>query len=1273
MIDIFKQFIINNPDKVLGTIKETTDRFGNPDIIIQGGLENLELIDVSSVNVPNKNVDTSNIDYLPVSNSIQQDNIEKSLSITKTVNLKKASQVNAPVKKRTVFNLFIEGDKTQKLYSDEEAFNILNKGITETAVSVWAWYNNVKKLDQSDFFTSRIPTVSDSWFELQLKNNYICFDPVSADYVPSSIYYSGNIYDKIIELETHKYEFLKRNIEHQITQQYKSLKNILPTPLKLTGNVSDRLILSVLSKFVADFEIEHEGNTMSLLNAFKEYLRNLESSDFKTNVRSHQIINYYIEGDRFPNHYDKFEKVTIKRNCANECVVHLQKFLESEISEVEQQRIEYSWNRQHNGFVDIDFNKIPLMFNVSKLFKDGSLQIRDAQREGVAYCVANGTGIIAYDVGVGKTLTAILNVANMLQSGQAKRPLIVVPKSTYAKWVGEINGIFDEDGNLIGSGIIPQYTILDLFNINDKRRSLLFKDGKFVGVPEGVITICTYEGFQKMGFSDEASADFMSDLKEILNQGYSDETERKKALDDEKLNRIIGVGQEGTIINIDEAQFDHLTIDEAHNFNKIFSSVKGDVNEKTTGRSKNNYKITGSQSSRGIKAFFVSNYIQKISKTGNICLLTATPFTNNPLEVYNMLALTNIKRLATLGLKSIVSFFDNYVNQTFEKVIKSTGEIEESAVIKGWSNKVSLQKILFTYMNYKSGEDANIKRPQLWTLPKLSEMVNGVSIPLPLSEQSTTYLHPTREQKEIQKEISQWLIAQLKDSELMKRAPHLVADIKAKKNCISPYIYNDVSPNLISPVDFIESSPKLKYTMECIKSVKKWHEDNNSPVSCQVIYINGGVEYLYLIKRYLIEEIGYGTGVQEYKKGKFYDEVEILAGSGDFKREDEEKEEIKTLFNSGKVKIIIGTSTIREGIDLQGQSTVLYALWVDWNPTDSKQLTGRIWRFGNKFSNVRVVTPLLVGSSDAFTYQKLEEKTGRINDIFDRVDKTNILDVSEEDREAVKWALIDDLEVIARSEIKDEVLKLEKEISLSKESINKLDSVSSDISKISSIYDEIQTFTDKYLHLVPQQKFPIDFERGNAIEEFNLIYNSNKEVEAKLSYSDSYNFKNKVYHIYYRAKERKKTLKSLDILEVSIMEKFGVSVHSDLDVITDSLKSEISDNAEKIQTLKSSEYFEELLDKLESEKLKFNSGIETFEETVEKFTRLNYLLGSMEEKQQVTVVELDKIVTETIESKGTTESSLLDLIESFKLLAEMSDSIKSVELLELIEGLELLV
>ena len=60
MIDIFKQFIINNPDKVLGTIKETTDRFGNPDIIIQGGLENLELIDVSSVNVPNKNVDTSN-------------------------------------------------------------------------------------------------------------------------------------------------------------------------------------------------------------------------------------------------------------------------------------------------------------------------------------------------------------------------------------------------------------------------------------------------------------------------------------------------------------------------------------------------------------------------------------------------------------------------------------------------------------------------------------------------------------------------------------------------------------------------------------------------------------------------------------------------------------------------------------------------------------------------------------------------------------------------------------------------------------------------------------------------------------------------------------------------------------------------------------------------------------------------------------------------------------------------------------------------------------
>ena len=1282
MLDIFKEFFKQNPSKILGEMKETTDRFGNPDITIVGELENLEMIDVSELNTPTKNINVENVNLHSLSEYAEDDNIKKSLSITKDNILKSETLKKAIPKKRKDFSIFIDGDSSQELFTQEDSSKILNKGFDDATIEVWSWYNSYKGIPQTDFFEKRKPISSKEWFDKQMNNGYLCFDAQESSYIPSIIYYSGNIYDKIVALTDDKSKslFEYNYLNKQYTKQLEALKNILPNALKLDGEKDQRLVLSVLGKFASSFEIEYEGEKKTILDCFIEFISSLDTEDLVYNIRSWNIVSYYIRGERMPNHYDKYEKIEIKRKSAQECVIQLSKFLADEISQTEREKIEYFWNKQHNGYVDINYDRIPLAFEYSKYFKNGDLVVRNAQREGVAFQVSNGTGIIAYDVGVGKTLTAILNVANAIQSGQSKRPLIVVPKSTYGKWVSEINGVFDDEGNLIGSGILPQYNILDLYNLDTTRISKLYENGNLISIPEKTICICTYEGLQKIGFSDNVGDDFMMELKEILNQGYGDSSERKKALEDEKLNKIIGIGQEGSILNIDEAGFDYLVIDEAHNFNKIFSSVKGEL-DKDGSRSKNSYKITGSQSSRAIKAFFVSNYIQKNNKQGNICLLSATPFTNNPLEVFNILALTNVNKLKDLGIKSIVSFFDNYVNQTYEKVIKSTGEIEESAVIKGWNNKVSLQKILFSYMNYKSGEDANITRPEKWTLPKLSENVDGTFIPLPFEKQLTTYLNPTSEQKENQKEISSWLISQLKDSDLMKKAPHLVADIKSKKNCISPYIYNNINPNEILPVDFINSSPKLKYTMECIKSVVDWHKKDGSPLSCQVIYINGGVEYLHLIKMYLIKEIGYKEKVYEHKKNKYFDEVEILSGSGQFKREDEEKEEIKTLFNEGKIKIIIGTSTIREGIDLQKKSTVLYSLWVDWNPTDYKQLEGRVWRFGNEYSNVRIVSPLLVGSSDAFTYQKLEEKTARINDIFDRNDKSNILDIGEEDRESIKWALIDDLKEIAKSKIKDEVQSIKKQKSVIEGNVTDLNNVSYEIKKLTTNTETLSRFNDKFFKYVDISILNKEFEGGDVLHEYKAIKSQSENIISKLlalglsSYDLRQSYRESGYY-----KDIKKSRKDIESINTKLKDKYGASIDDDLETIKDKMNLEIEAYQVKLLNAGSNEYFDNLLDELEVEKKKFNGGIDNFNDTVDKFKKLNYLLGETSEKQQLIVKQKDEIVESInvspieIETKQEDLSSeIQELIDTLEILKETAEKESKDEIEELIDTLKLLI
>jgi superfamily II DNA/RNA helicase len=140
------------------------------------------------------------------------------------------------------------------------------------------------------------------------------------------------------------------------------------------------------------------------------------------------------------------------------------------------------------------------------------------------------------------------------------------------------------------------------------------------------------------------------------------------------------------------------------------------------------------------------------------------------------------------------------------------------------------------------------------------------------------------------------------------------------------------------------------------------------------------------------------------------DEVEIISSEIN----DTRKELIKEAFLDGVVKIIIGTATIREGIDLQKRGTVIYNCYPEWNPTDIRQLEGRIWRQGNQFKYVRIVMPLVQDSMDVFVFQKLEEKTSRINDIWFRGDRGNVLDLESLNPEEIKLALITDVDRLVR-------------------------------------------------------------------------------------------------------------------------------------------------------------------------------------------------------------------------------------------------------------------
>jgi hypothetical protein len=186
-----------------------------------------------------------------------------------------------------------------------------------------------------------------------------------------------------------------------------------------------------------------------------------------------------------------------------------------------------------------------------------------------------------------------------------------------------------------------------------------------------------------------------------------------------------------------------------------------------------------------------------------------------------------------------------------------------------------------------------------------------------------------------------------------------------------------------------------------------------------------------------------------------YDEVEIIQGTAETNKEENRRDRVGDLFNDGKVKVIIGTDTIKEGLNLQVNCATLFILTPTWNSTDIKQIEGRIHRQGNKYGYARAITPLVTRTLDSFIYQKYEEKEGRINDLWgnNELSTTSSLDVQISPSKQ-KELILDDAVEIAK--IRAELIEL------------------SEVNEYNKIEDEYNSLKEA-IRLSTQYKFFVDY------------------------------------------------------------------------------------------------------------------------------------------------------------------------------------------------------
>lgn len=677
------------------------------------------------------------------------------------------------------------------------------------------------------------------------------------------------------------------------------------------------------------------------------------------------------------------------------------RFLHEGLTSAQREWVEQIWNQTFYSFSTVDYDNFDYTLQGFSGTYDGKKFILHEQQEkGFAFLCSKGNGLLAYDVGVGKTATGIAAVMYQQQHCKCARPLIIVPKAVYSKWVHDIQQLFP-------SVILNKLENLNKDVIDDLRMNSVFsEENNSLLLPANSVSICTAEAIEKIYFTP--------DSQPLLEESFAHIITKKKQKEYFTPSADLELEQ---YVYFEELGVDLLLVDEAHRYKNLIKKVSG------SGYSEFSRLGFGEPSSRAVKMFAITEYIHRHNNEKNVFLLSATPFTNSPMEIYTTLLFTGGNEIRTLGYNDINDFLNEFAEIKIEWTVNNKNEVVRKTVMKNFRSLDALQKIIQNYIDKVDAEDAHINRPEKQTHVIKIEMTT------------------------LQKKIYD---AQIKRLTTDPDLDTIFSAMNTMRMClISPTLVKDKNIRVPDISEFVTASPKMLLVCDTVISLYK-----ERPECGQIIYLPRGVKEFIAVKNYLIknhipeEAIGMmNSSTTESRKGK-----------------------ITKSFNNpaDPLKILIGSETISEGVDLNGNSLVLYNCMLGWNPTEPVQVEGRLWRQGNRQKQVHIVYPLMYNSLDSLIYQKHDEKASRINAIWEyRGDKINVEEINPAE---LKFDLIKSPEMKADIVLEQRAIPLKRELKIIDEIRSLITLADERITVIGNEISELQSQIDELNNEIEQTK-----------------------------------------------------------------------------------------------------------------------------------------------------------------------------------------------------------
>ncbi len=397
----------------------------------------------------------------------------------------------------------------------------------------------------------------------------------------SIMYYSGNIYKKLDDLDTMLEN--KHINQEQYDRQYKKLKEILPSPTPYK-NIKFKGIESWIPKEIQEKLVGKDADGEWFLK-----------DGFGIDGMQKNIVNNYLNGKTLVKRDQKNETIDEHRVKVLEANKLLKETLLPKIHEkVEQlglsETVESEYNKFASAYVEPKLTGY-LLKDMPKIktFKGKEWKgLQSHQLEGAELVVYNKKGVIAFAPGGGKTITAIVAVKQLLNQGVMKKPLFVVPVNTIHQWEETVRELY------------PEASVFEFPKIQRGENKGQAKEWKDLSKDEKEqmiydltnnrydFTIIGDTAFQKIGIPQDKVQQYANDLaeqitaaEEIDEDGGKQEQKSGLSLEAKKAALAKGIASqyEGDVtVDIEKLGFDAVIADEVQYYKNIGMQGK-DVKE----------------------------------------------------------------------------------------------------------------------------------------------------------------------------------------------------------------------------------------------------------------------------------------------------------------------------------------------------------------------------------------------------------------------------------------------------------------------------------------------------------------------------------------------------------------------------------------------------------------------------------------------------------------------------------------------------------------------